>query len=270
MNNKTELSKNTLRVYESAYKNNNELFNNDINVTATNILNKNVTPSYKKTLLKAYIWKHDLSEDDKSKLGEYWKTLNTDEGKKYLNNTNNKNVPLWGNITYRYHKYVRTSKDKLKDRNTILAGLYIYMPPRRREYSQIRYYDKPSIRSKNRNNENYYIGSTGELVLNIYKTSKTYGTYKTKIHKILNAKIKEYVKKNKITNGKYLLNITDTQLYHVIHSVFGNDISVDILRRSYITNFYKNGAPVSDKIETLSKQMGHDVKTQLRYRTLQN
>jgi hypothetical protein len=267
-NKNMEMSAKTIRVYESAYRNNKELFEKDLVKTASNIVNSDNTPSYKKTLLKAYIWKNAVKPNDKSKICNVWKELNDKENKKYLDNTNNKNVPNWGSIKYRYHKYVRTSNDALKDRNAILAGFYVYMPPRRREYAKIRYYTDHLKKGNTRDDENYYVSSTGELVLNNYKTSKVYGSYKVKLHSLLKKKISEYVIKNRIVNKDYLFDMTDTQLYNIIHQVFGNDISVDILRRSYITNFYKGGTPESSKIETLSKQMGHDVKTQLRYRTL--
>jgi len=128
------------------------------------------------------------------------------------------------------------------------------------------------IKNYNPQTDNFYRPTTGDFVFNNYKTYKSYGQV------IINIK-KMAPELYKILNKWILLNNTDYLLVNehgdklrvprytqMLNKIFGRKMSVDILRHTYITNYFENQKlPNILDMEKLAKLMGHSLSTQLEY-----
>ena len=117
-------------------------------------------------------------------------------------------------------------------------------------------------------NEDNYM-KNGTFFFNKFKTAK----FKKDSFKIP-TKLKNLIQKwGKINNDSpYLLSqsrnkdkkISTSSLNSSLHRIFGKNVSVNILRHSYLSNYYKD-TPALKEMNQLADQMGHSVNTALEY-----
>lgn len=135
-----------------------------------------------------------------------------------------------------YRKGDFTPENILKIQDMILIGLLgnIYIPPRRAmDYTELLIRGQsPTL--------NYFDGN--ELVFNKYKTVRTYGQQRVQIPSALQDILHKYA--NTFPEATYLFttikgkNLTNKQLWDRLHAIFGKSISVNALRRAFITDNY--------------------------------
>lgn len=127
--------------------------------------------------------------------------------------------------------------------------------------------------NKNGKNENYlYVTRNNpvELIINEFKTSKTYEPIKIVLSDELGNDIKRYLKPFKTRkylfqnkNGNPLSSSEITQkINKIFKEKFNNNISTTILRKWYLTNKYKN---VVNEMKKDAQQMGHSTETQREF-----
>lgn len=109
-----------------------------------------------------------------------------------------------------------------------------------------------------------------QLVFNSYKTAKFYGEKKMscppELCKILNTFI-AYVKSHSDyllndSNWKPLSQITFTQR---MNKIFGKNVSVNILRHSYLTDRFQSGKISLKQLSDTATNMGHSLEQSLQY-----
>ena len=129
-----------------------------------------------------------------------------------------------------------TPENILKIQDMILIGLLgnIYIPPRRAmDYTEmlIRGQD-PAL--------NYLDGS--DLVFNKYKTARTYGQQRVPIPSALQDILHKYA--STFPEATYMFTtikgrpLSTKQLWDRLHAIFGKSVSVNALRRAFITDNY--------------------------------
>lgn len=248
------LSETTLKNYNNYLKNFTFDYMNPTIIRNIHKINKDIKPSALKQLLCAILWK--LKKDNVDiKITERYSKLIKDTNKKTnkqeLNHTR-KNIKQLDDI-------IKIMNNTPKSIDKLILALYTLTPPRRlKDYHLMKY----GISADKQ--YNYYDGKT--FTFNNYKTARTFKTQILKVPLKLKKILNEYIAYNNIKSDELILNVTPQTIFNKIKKLTGTNI--DGLRHSYINNFYKNGLPSSHKIENLAYAMGHDVKTNLRYRTL--
>lgn len=149
-------------------------------------------------------------------------------------------------------------------RDLVVASVYMLIPPRR-----IKDFTHFKLKDVDKKVDNYFQdGAKPKFVFNTYKTSKHYGPQEVEIPPELYQILKQFLKVNKWT---YLFNtatdapMSQSQLTRCLNRIFGDRVSVNVLRHSYISEFLKD-APKLTEMEKLAKDMGHSVVEQQFYR----
>ena len=173
-----------------------------------------------------------------------------------------------------------TSKDKL------IKALYTCIPPRRLEYGNLILTEENTFDIT----KNYLVMIGKEpyfILLNRYKTYKKYGTYIINLqnkevdelnylnYKSLLDAIKLYLKENNIKNGDYIFGKNYGSDFgkelNKVWELTNKNISVDILRHSFITNFLKKirHSEVNDAfLKQYSDAMANSSQMFLTYRKI--
>jgi hypothetical protein len=139
------------------------------------------------------------------------------------------------------------------------------IPPRRtQDYSLMK------IRNFDRKTDNFY--EKDQLVFQTYKTAKIYGKVVFNLKELapeLNTLMKKWVKVNETD---YLLYssakkpMLPPQITHLNNDIWGKQVSTNMYRHIYLTNFYENKQiPSLADMEELSKMMGHSILQALQY-----
>jgi len=163
----------------------------------------------------------------------------------------------WDNYIKCYYQ----NKKKLDLQDLFMISLYALQPPRRiRDYYLLKL-NEGQNRIYNENNDMF-------IELNDYKTSKRYGTYKSKINgelkDIISKYIQEYITEdNRFFNYSNSSSITN-RIKRINEIICGKKLTVNDLRHMYISKFLSNNPSTHDKKE-LAKQMGHSVMLQSMY-----
>ena len=154
-----------------------------------------------------------------------------------------------------------STRDLEKIQDYIIASVYVLIPPRRLlDYSEFKLKDFVE------GEDNYM--KNGIFYFNRFKTAK----FKKDSFKVP-TKLKNLIQKwGKITNSPFLLfqsrnkdkQISPSFLNSTLHRIFGKKVSVNNLRHSYLTEYYKDTPALKDMNE-LADQMGHTVNTALEY-----
>jgi hypothetical protein len=162
----------------------------------------------------------------------------------------------------------------------VVAGLYVLIPPRRNGD----YLDMCVVNGMPKDapdDKNYLDTKTWEFVFNKYKTSKTYGEYKTTLPPRLKSLISLYIIHHPIISSlrtkrerdapvcRPFLTYKDGEplsqinaITRVLNSVFGRGIGSSQLRHIYLTSKY---GEVSKEKEEDASAMGHSVSQQGDY-----
>ena len=154
-----------------------------------------------------------------------------------------------------------STRDLEKIQDYIIASVYTLIPPRRlMDYSEFK------VKDFVENEDNYM--KNGIFYFNKFKTAK----FKKDSFKIP-TKLKNIIQKwARITNSPYLLfqsrnkdkQLSPSFLNSTLHRIFGKKISVNNLRHSYLTEYYKD-VPSLKNIKEINEKMGHSLETSLEY-----
>jgi len=159
-----------------------------------------------------------------------------------------------------FKKKMLTEDDFFELNKFMLLSCFVYLPPRR-------VMDYALMKTRNFTKEDNYI-SKGNITFNQYKTAKQFGSQTFPIPKEFNDYIKKWIK---INTTDYLIisttykPVTSSQTTKLLNAIFGKNISSDMLRHSYLTNYYSGTMPPLTEMEELGRKMGHSIATQLTY-----
>ena len=282
---RNNITENSLNVYLSNIKKVfKELFKNDINILHFNKFAKvkkylnTLTPATRKNVMTAIIVLLKSYDTKKSVLLKYEKYFeeivsefenNYDEQIK--SNKENKNwitsEELKQKIIELEDKIIKFNLNKLIDKQKdiiqqhLLLKLYTEIPPLRNDYAMMKVYHYKEVE-----NENCINLKKKQIILNNYKTSKTYGEKHIDIPDELIPLIKRWID---ITENIYLLiNIRDKNpmkkngLTKYLNKIFKpKKVSTTLLRKLYLSEKY----PVVHNRKDMKKDayvMGHSVSTQ--------
>ena len=227
------------------------------------------------------------------------KLVDSDRGENKLTERETKNWMNWPDIV--------NYKDKnWTDEDRLLHSLYTDIPPRRLEYRLLLLARQRTLPEalKLDKQYNYIVTNKSDtptwIILNRYKTHKTYKTFEINLqetnspyfnYKRLSKNIKTLLNSIQISTGKPMVhmepffpttkepkkgqinvysgsNFGSSWLNHVFKNT-GKNISVDILRHSFITNWLTRHPDAKDNvIEYVAKFMGHSHKMFTSYRKL--
>jgi len=139
-----------------------------------------------------------------------------------------------------------------------LGGVLI-LPRRSLDYALLKW------RDYDKNTDNYY--SRGKLYFNKYKTSDTYGLTVVDVPKELNTVLKKWLK---INPSAYVLissngnPLSSSQITRSLNRIFGKQVSVNMLRHIFLTNYYED-MPKLTTMYNIASKMGHNLTTSLEY-----
>ena len=151
-----------------------------------------------------------------------------------------------------------TPSDRATLNEYMLLSCYVMIEPRRsQDYSlmKLRNYD---------DNDNYI--EKNNLIFNKYKTFKNYGQQSIVMPpkmKLLIAKWKKINTSDYLITGKSGKMLNVSQITKLLNKIFDNrNISVNILRHSYLSHIYKDLPKISQMQQTATN-MGHNVNSAL-------
>jgi integrase len=187
--------------------------------------------------------------------------------------TQTENWLHWDKIMEIYNKISKQAIFNIKSKEInmdlqvtyILLSLFCLIPPRRsNDFSGF------MLRNYNTETDNYINFKTKKLIFNDYKTNKKYGKQTFVCPDNLLKILKKW---SKINTNDYILGEKKTsndvtKMLNKIFSITGkSNISANILRHSYLSNYYKNidSMPSVLEMESLAKQMGHSIAQQMLY-----
>jgi len=261
-----------------------EVFNNEIDIKHFNkfvIVKKyleNLTPSTRKNVMTAIMVLLKAFNTKKATLNKYEKyfeelindyennydkqTKSEKENKNWITQEElqNKIKELEDKINkYDMSKLTKSQEDIIQQH--LLLLLYTEIPPMRNDYAQMKVYHEKEVKG-----ENYIHLKKKVIILNKYKTSKTYGEKEIDISDKIIKLIKRWVD---ITGNEYLLiNIRDRNpmtnngLTKYLNKIFKpKKVSTTLLRKLYLSEKY----PVVHDRKDMKKDayiMGHSLDTQ--------
>lgn len=178
----------------------------------------------------------------------------------------------------------KLAKDKAGDfsiQDRLLIALFTQMPPARLDFGNVLILRNPKMDDADHpigvsNNQNYVIlttkgkKSSTDLVLNEYKTAKTYGQFRetlplsvTKL--IIQLPMMQSHLFQKISGGPYSSPETfGVYLKSVFKRLTDKNMSVDLLRHIYLTDFRK-GEKTQEKKTAIARSMMNSVAQQTEY-----
>jgi hypothetical protein len=228
----------------------------------------------RKTILSAVVC---ISKGEKPAVIEMFHKQMMDDAQAYnsrekenkMTDTQKANWMRWVDIQATFEKLKEkvawVMKSETADRENILElqkyvllACYVLIPPRRaKDFTEMKTKDYDTEK------DNYY--SKGPFHFNDYKTAKVYGHQAVKTPKTLETLLNKWVKKNP---GVYMFSdysekkLTSASVSKILNSIFKKNVSVNMLRHSYITDVL--GADIAHLQETASG-MGQSTAQQKLY-----
>lgn len=201
-----------------------------------------------------------LNQEKNEKETENW--ITQDEIKIIYNDMYKKYYPL-----LQQYKKINIKKDYQDIQNFIIISLYyLNMPRRLLDYTELK------ISDYDKNKDNYINKKNKQFIFNIFKTSKYYDNNKVNINDELYNILNKFILMKKYNNNLNQIYLLESENHNKLNSVilnkrlnkiFGNrKISVNILRKSYLSNIYK-GIPSLNEIYLISNNMSNSFKEQL-------
>ena len=163
-------------------------------------------------------------------------------------------------------EHIKDPKNVLIHFQYLVLCLYTLEPPKRQEYKNMMIITNNSQDDK-LNNFILHTNTKSYIIINKDKVTKYYGSIKLELTNILH---KVITKSLKIYPRKYILSLTSNPntpikkqgLENLLKSIFDDvNLSVNILRGSYITEFYSHTNDSLDQKINLAKRMRHSQKT---------
>ena len=215
-----------------------------------------------KTMMKSDI--EEYNEDIKNQIKTPKENLNWIEWNEVLKINNDLKFYFNGGL-----KKNDMNNDLFKKMNEyVLLSFFVYFPPRRgMDYATMKF------KNYDIHKNNYVDLKKKNMTFNEYKTFDKYGTQTfdlpIELSKILNQWTKLI---NKYNNENDYVIITKSQGSVDITKIFNEifkpkKVSVNMLRHSYLTNFYSTQNKMPDLItmEELAKKLGHSLTQSLLY-----
>jgi hypothetical protein len=179
-------------------------------------------------------------------------------------------------------KLAKDRKDDFNIQDQLLIAMYTLMPPVRLDLNNVKivrtsFIDEETKRPEGIAEKQNYIriykksGRTyTDLVLNEYKTSKTYGVFNERLPKPITDLILQLpVSQSHLFQKKGGEGFSSAETFGVyLRSVFkkltGKNMSVDLLRHIYLTDFRK-GEKTEERKQKVAKKMMNSVSEQTQY-----
>ena len=143
----------------------------------------------------------------------------------------------------------------------MLLSCFVLFPPRR-----ILDFAVMKIRNYTKETDNFI--EKGSWNFNVYKTVKVYGKQTFPITKEFQQLIKKWMKINEtdyLIVNTYKRPYTSSGIGKTLNSVFGKNISCDILRHSFLTHTYSGKMPSLVEMEDIAKKLAHSVNQSMLY-----
>lgn len=223
-----------------------------------------------KNILKYNKTVEQLKEDIKT----IRKKLDTIEAKNEIKDNEKDKFLEWNSIIKARNELVNV-KGTLEEK--LIYGLYTYIPPRRLlDYVELHYYTQyPAINEIDKN-KNYLILSDDkpQIIFNRHKNdhTKTLGIQTIDIKSVeLVQLFKNYIQETGLNPKDKVFRYSNSdKMYRKLQRMFmkytKKNISVNILRHSYISHAQKSGQlETKEQRIKLSELMGHSIMTQLEY-----
>lgn len=239
------------------------------------ISGKNKDSLIKDTTIKTYIvsiiWFHRQKELTDQRLifikvlqqamNRLGNSIQKKSSSRELVGTQIQNYLSWDDIVRKYESIQDVSSVEY-----VVASLYVCYPPRRLKDYALMYLEQDL--EKTFDNFNYYCNPNPDssyFIFNDYKTKKAYGRQVFKVPIKLHKIISNYIDKAKPT--KSLLSMNESQIRNTLNTVFSKQVSVDILRHSFITHMALTGMFYDLEVrEKVAQIMAHSLHTQEDYR----
>lgn len=153
----------------------------------------------------------------------------------------------------------------------LVLNLYTLVPPLRNNYVDVLVSKKPVVKMDE--DKNYIFLNESKLILNKYKTKRTYGSKTLPLPKELIEIIKEWMKIRVKIHSKLkdrqelLLNpgnlepMARRNFSKYLNKIFGKPVSVSMLRKAYVMEKNKDSLP-ADEMERDAFFMCHSISTQ--------
>jgi hypothetical protein len=179
-------------------------------------------------------------------------------------------------------KLAKEKKDEFNEQDNLLIACYTLMPPVRLDLHDVKiirsaFIDPETKRPEGITEKQNYIriykksGRTyTDLVLNEYKTSKTYGIFNERLPKpITDLILKLPVSQSHLFQKKGGEAFSSPETFGVyLRTVFkkltGKNMSVDLLRHIYLTEFRK-GEKTEERKQKIARKMMNSVAEQTNY-----
>lgn len=275
------ISESSLKTYNSILKGlYKKIFNStDIDIEKFNdseeILKylRNIEPRKRKTILSALVVITNNKDYNRQMLDDI-KEYNKEEAKQKRTERQNENW-VEKDVLNSLYEHLRLQSNALMKLSNLTPVMYQdlqnyiilcllggkYIPPRRlKDYTDFK------IKNINKQTDNYIYGN--KLYFNSYKTAKTYGKQMVEIPKELKNILSKWIKKNPTD---YLLFDTDyNQLNNVklnqrLNKIFDKHISVNQLRKFYLTDKYGEMANIRDELKQDFNMMGSSINQENIY-----
>jgi integrase len=169
--------------------------------------------------------------------------------------------------SYLDNKYIKIKEYQDLQDLIIIALYYLNKPRRLKDYSEMKFDNYDIL------DDNYIDLKNKQFIFNIFKTSKFYENNKVDINNELYILLKKFIKlknRNKNLNDTYLLEnekndkLSNVSLNQRLNKIFDKkNISVNILRKSYISDIYKN-IPSLNIINNISNDMANSFNEQIK------
>lgn len=276
------ISQSSLKTYESIIRNlYKKVFDDDtynlskFKTKSNQVLEylKNMPSNKRKTILSALVVITDDKEYRELMLDDI-KEYNKEEAKQTKTENQKENWVSQDELTNLYDDLKKTAnilykKPKLSPtdyqdiQNFIIISLFNgeYIPPRRaKDYTNFK------IKNIDKQTDNYI--NKNELIFNSYKTAKTYGQQSVTMPKELKSILNKWLK---INPTEYLLfDITNKPLSNVklnqrLNKIFGKKAGVNQMRKTYLSDKYKDLIGIQKDLEKDFKDMGSSTLQQNIY-----
>ena len=228
----------------------------------------------RKTILSAVVC---ISKDQKTDIVSCYRNQMIEDAQKYnsqekenkMSDAQRANWIPWEDVVKLHEKLKEKVAWILKSDHTdrenllelqkyVLLSCYVLIPPRRaKDFTEMKFKDYDEKK------DNYY--HKGTFHFNDYKTARFYGEQLVKTPKTLELLIGRWIKK---CPSEYLFadyegkKLTSAGISKIFYSIFKKNISVNMLRHSYITDTL--GPAIAD-LEEKAEEMGHSVDVQRLY-----
>jgi len=225
---------------------------------------KNIEPRKRKTMLSALVVITDNKEYRDLMLDDI-KEYNKEEAKQTKTKSQSDNWvekdeldkkynELKHNANLLYKKGSLTNSDLQQIQNYIILTLYngMYIPPRRSK-------DYVNFKINNINNDTDNYMTNKDLVFNSYKTAKTYGQQKVSLPKELKTILNKWLKVNPtdyLLFDSSLKPLSNVKLNQRLNKLFGKKVGVNMMRKSFLSDKYKDLIDKKNELETDFKNMG--------------